>query len=111
MLFYTAHSLTMLPIKSRLKNQIGATTQPLVAVPEPGLGGNRIDNYSLSEGSFSESCTSDDQDECVLIDVLASAISHVRISEPKRSRVCGPTGPIVQQGSSNMKPNNLCKAF
>ncbi|XP_014502385.1 serine/threonine-protein kinase PEPKR2 [Vigna radiata var. radiata] len=110
-LFYTAQTLTMLPIKSKLKNQIGATTQQFVAVPEPGLGGNRIDNYSLSEGSFSESCTSDDQDESVLIDVLASAISHVRISEPKRSRVCGPTGPIVQQGSSNMKPNNLCKAF
>ncbi|KAL9312702.1 hypothetical protein ACSQ67_018154 [Phaseolus vulgaris] len=111
-LFYTAQTLTMLPIKTKLKNQIGATCPQLVAVPEPGLGGNRmIDNYSLSEGSFSESCTSDDQDECVLIDVLASAISHVRISEPKRSRVCGPTGPIVQQGSSNMKPNNLCKAF
>jgi len=110
-LFYTAQTLTMLPIKTKLKNQIGATCPQLVAVPEPGLGGTRIDNYSLNEGSFSESCTSDNQDECVLIDVLASAISHVRISEPKRSRVCGPTGPIAQQGSSNMKPNNLCKAF
>ncbi|MCI11802.1 serine/threonine-protein kinase PEPKR2-like, partial [Trifolium medium] len=53
----------------------------------------------------------DDPDECVLIDALATAISHVRISEPKRSRLCSPTGPIVQQGSSNMKANNLCKAF
>jgi hypothetical protein len=26
--------------------------------------------------------------------------------------LCSPTGPIiVQQGSSNMKANNLCKAF
>ncbi|KAG5034506.1 hypothetical protein AAZX31_04G094900 [Glycine max] len=110
-LFYTANTLKMLPIKTKFKNQIGASCQQLVAVPEPRLGGNRIDTYSLREGSSSESCNSDDQDECVLIDVLASAISHVRISEPKRSRVCGPTGPIVQQGSSNMKPNNLCKAF
>lgn len=111
-LFYTAHSLTMLPIKTKLRHQIGATRGQLAAAPEPRLGGDRIDNGSLSELSSSESCNSDDdEDECVLIDALATAISHVRISEPKRSRLCSPTGPIVQQGSSNMKANKLCKAF
>jgi hypothetical protein len=107
-LFYTAQSLTMLPIKTKLKNQIGATSRQVVATPEP----NTINNGSLSELLSSESCNSDDPDECVLIDALATAISHVRISEPKRTRLCSPTGPIiVQQGSSNMKANNLCKAF
>lgn len=110
-LFYTAQSMKMLPIKIKLKNQTGATSRQLVASPEPRLGRNIIDNGSVSELPSSESCYSDDQDECALIDALATAISHVRISEPKRTRLCSPTGPIVQQGSSNMKANNLCKAF
>jgi len=110
-LFYTAQSMKMLPIKIKLKNQTGAASRQLVASPEPRLGRNMIDNGSVSELPSSESCYSDDQDECALIDALATAISHVRISEPKRTRLCSPTGPIVQQGSSNMKANNLCKAF
>jgi hypothetical protein len=110
-LFYTAQSLPMLPIKTKLKNQIGSTYRQVVATPEPKLGGNTINNVSHSELLSSESYNSDDPDECVLIDALATAISHVRISEPKRSRLCSPTGPIVQQGSSNMKASNLCKAF
>ncbi|KAJ6411895.1 hypothetical protein OIU84_005043 [Salix udensis] len=57
--------------------------------------------------SDSLSCKSEEQDECGLVDALAVAISHVKISEPKRSRLCGPTGPIEQQCSSN----NLCRAF
>ncbi|CAI8599114.1 unnamed protein product [Vicia faba] len=110
-LFYTAQSLTMLPIKAKSKNQTGGACRRLIPAPEPRLGGNMTDNGSLSELLTSESCNSDDQDDCALIDALATAISHVRISEPKRSRLCSPTGPIVQQGSSNMKANNLCKAF
>lgn len=83
----------------------------------PGLrsGGNKLDDGShgeiTSSISSSESSDSGEEDDSVLIDVLASAISHVRISEPKRSRLCGPTGPMDQQGSSNMNANNLCKAF
>ncbi|KAF3445978.1 hypothetical protein FNV43_RR11156 [Rhamnella rubrinervis] len=68
-------------------------------------------NEGSSPLSSSDSCESEDQDDTGLIDALATAVSHVRISEPKRSRVCGPTGPIEQQCSSNMKANNLCKAF
>lgn len=112
--FYTEPTLKTLPIRTKLKHQSGATCRQFAA-PEPGSGGNKIDGGSLSDVSSplssSDSCKSEDQDDSVLIDVLASAISQVRISEPKRSRLCGPTGPIDQQGSSNMKANNLCKAF
>ena len=101
-------------MKTKLKHQKGAFCHKYVTASEPRLGGNRIDDGSLSEVSSpfssSESCNSEDQDDCVLIDALANAISHVRISEPKRSKLWCPTSPIDQQGSSNMKAN-LCKAF
>ncbi|KAK4276853.1 hypothetical protein QN277_014957 [Acacia crassicarpa] len=117
-LFYTEPTLEKLPIRTRLKHQIGATCCCCQFIA-PGLrsGGNKIDDGSLGEissplsSSESDSSNSEDEGDGVLIDVLASAISHVRISEPKRSRLCGPTGPMDQQGSSNMKANNLCKAF
>jgi hypothetical protein len=87
-------------------------------VVAPGLkaDGNRILSGSLSEDSspvsLSESCKSEDQeDDFGLVDALATAVSHVRISGPKRSRVCGTTGQIEQHGSSNLKANNLCRAF
>ncbi|KAJ7958951.1 Serine/threonine-protein kinase PEPKR2 [Quillaja saponaria] len=106
-LFYTQRTLQKLPIKSKSKYRGGETG--------PRLEGIRIDTDSLDDSSSSlsssGSCNSDDQDDCVLIDALTTAISHVRISEPKRSRLCVPTGPLEQQGSSNMKANNLCKAF
>ncbi|MED6207108.1 hypothetical protein PIB30_032824 [Stylosanthes scabra] len=109
--FYTERTLKSLPSRTKMKHQVGASCGRFVTAPVTRLGRNRLGNSSLSESSSSESCDSDDEDGCVLIDALATAISHVRISEPKRSRLCGPTGPIVEQGSSNMKANNLCKAF
>ncbi|KAL1344672.1 hypothetical protein HN51_018539 [Arachis hypogaea] len=111
MTFYTERTLKPLPSRTKTKHQVGASCGRFVSAPVTRLGRNRLGNSSLSESSSSESCDSDDEDGCVLIDALATAISHVRISEPKRSRLCGPTGPIVEQGSSNMKANNLCKAF
>lgn len=103
-----------LPIKSKMKNQGGHSHQ-LAIVPKLKSDQSRTKNGYLSEGSspppLSDSCESEDQDDCGLVDALATAVSHVRISEPKRSRVCGPTGPIEQQCSSNMKANHLCKAF
>eukprot|EP01018_Ginkgo_biloba_P031386 Gb_17014 [translate_table: standard] len=50
------------------------------------------------------------QGECTLVDALAAAITQIRISEPKRSRLCAPPCPVEQQCSSNMKIN-LCTAF
>ncbi|KAH7524319.1 hypothetical protein FEM48_Zijuj06G0106800 [Ziziphus jujuba var. spinosa] len=112
-LFYTERTLKTL--KSKMKNQGGGHSQQLAIAPKLKSDRNRIENRSLSESScplsLSDSCEPEDQDDCGLVDALATAISHVRISEPKRSRVCGPTGPIEQQCSSNMKANNLCKAF
>ncbi|MBA0595671.1 hypothetical protein Gorai_012531 [Gossypium raimondii] len=54
---------------------------------------------------------SKEQDKNGVVDLLAVAISHVRISESKRSRLCSPTRPIEQQCSSNLTVNNLCRAF
>ncbi|XP_027330470.1 serine/threonine-protein kinase PEPKR2-like [Abrus precatorius] len=113
-LFYTERTLKMLPIKSKLKLQNEAACQKFLAAPESGLVGSGIDDGSLnkvsSEFSSSESGNSEYRDDCAWIDALATAVSHVRISETKRSKLWGPTVPIDQQGSSNMKAN-LCKAF
>lgn len=45
-----------------------------------------------------------------LVDALASAISRIRLSEPKRSRLCTTTYPVPQQCSSNLK-SSLCTTF
>lgn len=73
--------------------------------------GSRHEDSHAPSSSESLSDKSEEQDDSGLVDVLAVAISNVRISEPKRSRLCGPTGPIEQQCSSNMTTNNLCRAF
>ncbi|CAJ1971715.1 unnamed protein product [Sphenostylis stenocarpa] len=112
-LFYTARTLEMLPVKSKLKLQNAATCHKFVAAPESGFRGNKMDNGSLngsSTFSSSESCNSEYHDDCEWIDALATAVSHVTISGTKRTKVWGPTGPIDPQGSSNLK-TNLCKAF
>lgn len=117
-LFYTERTLKMLPIKLKLKNQESCQQSSIAAKIKSDR--NRIDSAAnvtslneVSDLSSSESCNADgdDVDDCFLVDALATAISHVRISEPKRSRLCVPTGPIEQHSSSNMKANNLCKAF
>ncbi|XP_061350074.1 serine/threonine-protein kinase PEPKR2-like [Gastrolobium bilobum] len=110
--FYTERTLKILPVESKLKHQNGAACHNFVAAPEPRLGRNRMDDGFLNEvsslSSSSESCNSEYHDVCVWIDALANAISHVRISEPKRSKLWAV--PIHQQGLSNMRAN-LCKAF
>ncbi|KAM0905157.1 hypothetical protein ACQ4PT_017535 [Festuca glaucescens] len=64
--------------------------------------------------SSSESSTSDDSgeqaDESGIVDALTAAITQVRISEPKRGRVCTPTIPTQQECSSSLK-ENLCTGF
>ncbi|KAK1554307.1 hypothetical protein Q3G72_010480 [Acer saccharum] len=119
-LFYTERTLKTLTIKSKLKNQAGASSRPQTVLPGPDSHENKPYGGSPCEGSCpissaeSLSYKSEEQDECGLVDtvdVLAVAISNVRISEPKRSRVCSPNGPIEQQCSSNLTANNLCRAF
>ncbi|KAK8692357.1 hypothetical protein V6N13_075822 [Hibiscus sabdariffa] len=115
-LFYTERSLKTLSIKSKSKIQVGPSIQ-VSHSPGIELSMSRINGGCCGQGpqpaltSHSSSCKSEEQDENGLVDVLAVAISHVRISEPKRTRLCSPTGPIEQQCSSNLTANNLCRAF
>ncbi|THG05460.1 serine/threonine-protein kinase PEPKR2-like [Camellia sinensis] len=115
-LFYTERTLRTLSIKSKSKSHS--------APPSQLLATTRLDNNecrtlygSISKGASPASlpgsfdCKTEEHDDCGLVDALAVAISNVRISEPKRSRICVPTSPIREQCSSNMKANNLCKAF
>ncbi|XP_051208044.1 serine/threonine-protein kinase PEPKR2 [Lolium perenne] len=64
--------------------------------------------------SSTESSTSDDSDEradeCGIVDALTAAITQVRISEPKRGRVCTPTIPTQQECSFSLKANP-CTGF
>ncbi|XP_010916696.1 serine/threonine-protein kinase PEPKR2 [Elaeis guineensis] len=99
-LFYTECQSKALPIKSRVRNN---GMKPRTEVQRIGV----VSNSASVEGL---GCKSEEQDACGFVDVLAVAISRVRISEPKRSRICDPGSPIQQQCSSNMK-SNLCTAF
>lgn len=119
-LFYTERTLKTLSSKTKSKNQVG-TSSCLCALPSvPELDGTNENDGSgscrraLYKASTSDcsSCKSEEQDESGFVDVLAVAMTNVRISEPKRSRVCSPTSPIVeQQHSSNLRANSLCRAF
>ncbi|MQM01448.1 hypothetical protein Taro_034198 [Colocasia esculenta] len=65
----------------------------------------------LESGTASSSSESSDElEDHGFIDVLAVALSQVRISEPKRTRLCAPASPMRQECSSNLKAN-LCTAF
>ncbi|KAK1302807.1 Serine/threonine-protein kinase PEPKR2 [Acorus calamus] len=70
---------------------------------------------SLTDGfgklcSLESSSKRSDKDGTDFVDAIAAAISRVRISEPKRSRISGPAGPMLQNCSSDMK-TNLCTAL
>ncbi|XP_059633227.1 serine/threonine-protein kinase PEPKR2 [Cornus florida] len=109
-LFHTERTLKTLSIKSKLKNQSGPSSQLPAPLNTMESVGNRIDSRSLHEGPSSVlspddlGCESEEQDDCGLVDALAVAISQVRISEPKRSRLCARTSPIREF-------SDLCKAF
>lgn len=107
-LFFTERTLNTLSIKSKVKSQQVASELSDRHRIRGGPLGDALGPVSFSGSS---SCKSEDQDDAGLVDALAVAISHVRISKPKRSRLCEPACPVQQQCSSNMKANNLCKAF
>ncbi|KAL3514240.1 hypothetical protein ACH5RR_026957 [Cinchona calisaya] len=119
-LFYTERTLKTVSIKSKVRHHSGGgASTPLSAATSRLLldGNERTDTPYEDTGPASspESLPNDsaDQEEPGLVDALTVAISNVRISEPKRSRLCGhgPSSPIREQHSSNMKASNLCKAF
>lgn len=60
-----------------------------------------------SESSIDDS---DEADECGIVDALAAAITQIRISEPKRSRICTSAIPTKQESPSSLK-GNACTAF
>ena len=117
MLFYTEPTLKTLTCKAKLKNHVRLTSRQQTAITVVGSERNKIVangslNDDLSRLIFAtvDSTKKSEDDECGLVDVLAMAISRVTISEPKRSRLCGPASPIRQECSSNMT-SNLCTAF
>jgi hypothetical protein len=117
LLSHTEETLETLTFKSKTRNRVRLTSHQLTAIPNAESERNKIissnilsDVSSLNSSSDSLSRRSEEQ-ECGLVDALAVAISRVRISEPKRSRLCSPSSPIRQECSSKMKVNNLCTAF
>ncbi|KAG9450763.1 hypothetical protein H6P81_010728 [Aristolochia fimbriata] len=114
LMFYTESSLQTLTVKLRPKI-LGQPHQTRISGVDLGrsmLPAKRLpDGYVGYLSSGSSNPETDEEEDCGLVDALAAAISQVRISEPKRSRLCGPVIPIQQECSSNMKSNNLCTAF
>ncbi|CAN1181648.1 Serine/threonine-protein kinase PEPKR2 [Linum perenne] len=116
-LFYTDRVLRSFPFKSKLRS---TATQEAIAAPE-SCRSHDIGVSSRTEVSWrkhhpildSLNCWSEQEgEECDFVDALAVAISQVKISEPKRSRLCSPATPIEQQCSANITVNStLCKAF
>ncbi|KAL8136522.1 hypothetical protein V2J09_002523 [Rumex salicifolius] len=110
-LFYTQPSLTAMKFKPKVRKSTRATTMRQVTV-ESSV--ESVSNHSKPVGSRSNGADqpyltgSSKSDE--LVDVLAVAISHMNISEPKRIRLCNPNTPTQQKNSSNLK-TNLCTAF
>ncbi|CAI9116199.1 OLC1v1017288C1 [Oldenlandia corymbosa var. corymbosa] len=116
-LFYNERTLKTVSIKSKQRHYSSVTSTPLSATalrsPQDGNKRSYTSQVVSSPSSPSESLPNDsaEQEESELVDALAVAISHVRISEPKRSRLCLSNSPIREQCSSNMTASNLCKAF
>lgn len=110
-IFYTERNLKSLSFKSKSKQQHMITGTGTTSLVESSSRKKMVmlDGLTTTTASaWSRSTVSEEQDECGLVDALAVAISHVRISEPKRSRLCVPKSPIREQCSSTT--NNLCKA-
>ncbi|RZC64346.1 hypothetical protein C5167_008037 [Papaver somniferum] len=122
-IFYTERTLKTLSIKSKLRagKPSNGVLEPQDSLERARLTINALclnsdsntrNHVSSASVDSSSDQKSEEQDECGLVDALAVAISRVSLSEPKRSRLCGPNHPIMKQEcSSNMQSNNLCKAF
>lgn len=108
-LFYTDSTLKTLAFKPRMRNHVTLTIGPLVELErdEKSVSFSLYDDSTLTLSSIRKV----EEQDSGLVDVLALALSNVRISEPKRSRLCTPSSPIQQECSSNIKVNNLCAAF
>ncbi|KAI3492427.1 hypothetical protein L1887_42931 [Cichorium endivia] len=111
-LFYTNPTLESLTFGSRVQTcgRLTLTARQLTDMLE--MESERTINTSFNDDSTSMFPNDVQQDDdCCMVDVLALAISRVRISEPKRSRICNPTDPVQQEHSANIKITSLCAAF
>ncbi|CAI0463803.1 unnamed protein product [Linum tenue] len=107
-LFYTERTLRSLSFKSKLRNPGQASELGR----SQAVGGSSLIERSRNHTVLdSSTCKSEEDEECEFVDALAVAISHVKISEPKRSRLCSPTSPIEEQCSANISVSTLCRAF
>ncbi|KAK1314627.1 Serine/threonine-protein kinase PEPKR2 [Acorus calamus] len=108
-IFYSESPAKALPVKSTGQE---AAARVVLQRKRADNGCFTIDFDELCslESSSQRSYDDNESDDTGLVDVLAAAISRVRISEPKRTRLCVPAGPIQQSCSSNMK-TKLCTAF
>lgn len=114
-MFYTERVFSLDFIKSKPRKGSAIPSPQLDSTSLPELDKRRPHSCSLSENSSLTVTTkqpatsdTDKQDDCGLMDVLVVAISQVRISEPKRSRLCFSSGSSIQ---SQFSTNSLCKAF
>jgi len=66
----------------------------------PVIDRERVRSCCQSSSSESSSDNSEERDKCGVVDALTAAITQVRISEPKRSRLCSPA-PVLLPPSRN----------
>lgn len=114
--FYTAPTLKTCAIRPR-NNNVRSTSRQLTSTQGKESERKRLIYCNPLSDDSSSTLASDSSTEVVdgesggLVDVLTVAISRVRISEPKRSRICSPSRAIQQECSSNLTTSNLCTAF
>lgn len=124
----TKGSSSVLPTKLRGENNSGSTTESSAVLPTKVRVQNnrvaskgsssllptnaRLENHVMTKRPLSlESSTWEEEQQCSFVDALAEAISRMKISGPKRSRLCAPANPIQQELPSNMKANLCTAAF
>ncbi|KAL6859081.1 hypothetical protein ACP4OV_018083 [Aristida adscensionis] len=84
-LFYTE-----CPLKAEFSN-LWSTNK----ASSPMIPWERVRSDSECSSSESSINNSEEHDECGIVDALTTAITQVRISEPKRSRLCSPASPLL----------------
>ncbi|KAL6661262.1 hypothetical protein ACP70R_000646 [Stipagrostis hirtigluma subsp. patula] len=81
---------TECPLKAEFCN-LWSTNKPA----SPMIHWERVSSGSECSSSESSSDGYEEQDECGIVDALTTAITQVRISEPKRSRLCSPANQLL----------------
>lgn len=106
-MFYTAPTLKnhAKPIRS----QLTATTR--IERERRNLAFSSLSDDFGSTFTSGSSSKMPEGEDSGFIDALTVAVSHMKISEPKRSRICSPARTIDQECSPNIQANHLCTAF